>query len=644
MTEPADVDALRAKLKALGYLDAGVDRFVLAPARAGRGRWSIALRASLRIGVLAGLLLGVSGGIAAAARLPGLVTGVRDSVVLAAMLSVAFGTAAFLLTVVVLSVTARLLHRTGARGVAGPGARRGATLAGALVGAGSLAYLTLWWGATSGDAVPQATPATAAAIGVAVVISVLLGHSTSTIVQALLAAEAPAGAAPRRRLSLRASVAIAVLGALASAGLLAWRAPAAGDQPAAPPSLTVVPTGLTLTVVAIDGFDPDVFTTLGLEAEAPVLARLLRGVSLAASEDTNPTRDAGGQALADPARRWTTLATGQLPADHGVRWIELRRVAGLGGVMGASDEGWTRPITAATDLLRLTRPSVATGTTRRAPTFWEVAAVAGLKTLAVNWWATWPALPADGGVLTERAVLRLERGGALEGEITPPALYDDLRPGWPAIDAQARAWVDRRLADSPDPIDRARREATLVDAQQVAMADAVATPDLDLLTVYLPGLDIASHRVLGEGSVGSPGETARRLQAMRAVYLLLEDLLAVLDRPGRLLVLAASRGRFVAHDDVRVAVGAAPAAAPAAGQGLRDIDLAPTLLHALGLPVSRRLAGTPRPALLPAVAAGQAVRTVETYPPRRVAPARGTHPAGLEDEMRERLRSLGYVQ
>ena len=644
MTEPADVDALRAKLKALGYLDAGVDRFVLAPARAGRGRWSIALRASLRIGVLAGLLLGLSGGIAAAARLPGLVTGVRDSVVLTAMLSVAFGTAAFLLTVVVLSVTSRLLRQTLAHGASAPRARLVATLAGALVGAGSLAYLTLWWGATSGEAVPQATAATAAAIGVAVVISVLLGHSTSTIVQAVLASDTPAGTTPRRRLSLRASVAIAVLGALASAGLLAWRAPAAADPPAATPSLTVVPTGLTLTVVAIDGFDPDVFTTLGLEAEAPVLARLLHGVPLAPSEDSSPTRDAGGQSLVDPAPRWTTLATGQLPAEHGVRWIELRRVAGLGGVMGASAEGWTRPITAATDLLRLTRPSVATGTMRRAPTFWEVAAVSGLKTLAVNWWATWPALPTDGGVLPERAVLRLERGGALEGETTPPGLYHDLRPRWPAISAQARAWVGRRLTHTPDPIDRARWEATLVDAQQVALASAVATPDLDLLTIYLPGLDIASQRVLGEGSASSPGETARRLQAMRAVYLLLEDLLGVLDRPGRLLVLAASRGRFVAHDEVRVAVGEAPAAAPAAGQRLHDIDLAPTLLHALGLPVSRRLAGTPQPALLPAVAAGHAVRTVEAYPPRQAAPARASHPAGLEDEMRERLRSLGYVQ
>ncbi|MCU0257191.1 MAG: hypothetical protein MUF60_10660, partial [Vicinamibacterales bacterium] len=195
---PEDVDALRAKLKALGYLDAGVDRFVLAPARAGRSLRQIALRASVRIGVLAGLLLGVSGGGAAAVRLPGLVTGIRDSVALGAMLSVAFGTATFLLTFLAIWITARLLRRSGSHATVATRARPLAALAGALVGAGSLVYLTLWWGATSGDTAPQPTAATAAAILVAVIISVLLGHSTSTIIQAVLAAETPEGAAPRR--------------------------------------------------------------------------------------------------------------------------------------------------------------------------------------------------------------------------------------------------------------------------------------------------------------------------------------------------------------------------------------------------------------------------------------------------------------
>ena len=52
------VDELRMQLRALGYLDAGVDRFVLGPATGVRSPLAIAALGSLRIGVLAAVLLG----------------------------------------------------------------------------------------------------------------------------------------------------------------------------------------------------------------------------------------------------------------------------------------------------------------------------------------------------------------------------------------------------------------------------------------------------------------------------------------------------------------------------------------------------------------------------------------------------------
>ena len=42
------VDELRARLRELGYLDAGMNRFVLGPVRGGRGLVSIAWRSSAR--------------------------------------------------------------------------------------------------------------------------------------------------------------------------------------------------------------------------------------------------------------------------------------------------------------------------------------------------------------------------------------------------------------------------------------------------------------------------------------------------------------------------------------------------------------------------------------------------------------------
>src|SRR5574339_655733 len=88
------VDELRQQLRALGYLDAGVDRFVLGPARTGRSPWSIAALSSLRVGVLAGLLLGPAVAIGMGGRLPGPITGPRDAIVVALYLALMFGLAA----------------------------------------------------------------------------------------------------------------------------------------------------------------------------------------------------------------------------------------------------------------------------------------------------------------------------------------------------------------------------------------------------------------------------------------------------------------------------------------------------------------------------------------------------------------------
>ncbi|HQX81668.1 MAG TPA: hypothetical protein PKW63_07920, partial [Vicinamibacterales bacterium] len=184
---PARVDDLREQLRALGYLDARVDRFVLGRA-ATRGRgWSLALGASLRIGALAGVLLGPAAAVGLSARLPGLVTNVTDAVVLAGYLAVLFGAGS-----AVLAFAATLAGVALARGAASdanfaPRARRAATLAGLAVAAACLVYLTLWWRTTSAPMGPLASvPAQVLVMAIAVAISVLVGHAVTVTVLATL--------------------------------------------------------------------------------------------------------------------------------------------------------------------------------------------------------------------------------------------------------------------------------------------------------------------------------------------------------------------------------------------------------------------------------------------------------------------------
>jgi arylsulfatase A-like enzyme len=71
-------------------------------------------------------------------------------------------------------------------------------------------------------------------------------------------------------------------------------------------------------------------------------------------------------------------------------------------------------------------------------------------------------------------------------------------------------------------------------------------------------------------------------------------------------------------------------------------DVAPTVLHLAGLPVSRELEGQALlAALTPAFRARHPLRHVGTYGQRRsAAPAE----SNFDRQMIEELRSLGYVQ
>jgi hypothetical protein len=166
--------------------------------------------------------------------------------------------------------------------------------------------------------------------------------------------------------------------------------------------------------------------------------------------------------------------------------------------------------------------------------------------------------------------------------------------------------------------------------------------------VYLPGLDIAQHALLvgDQGGAPAPSAVADRVVALRAYLAFLHDLLAPWLRPtaGQLIALITQPGR--------VAVPAAgtftvygrlppPQHLEVPPRGAREsaqvADVAPTILNALGVPLSRDLRGQPRGFL------GASRRYVQTYgPPFRDDSVRRGQP--LDQETIERLRSLGYIK
>ena len=641
----AQVDELRQRLRTLGYLDAGVDRFVLAAAQGGRSATAIGLLASARIGVLGALILGPAAALAVAIRLPGLVVSVRDAVVLALYAAALFGVA-----IAAAALAASLLVSLAARR-AGPSlARHGRWVSiavGCVAGLASLAYLTVLWTMWPGSAPAHAMAWSLAGLAVAAGFSLLFGHAVMVTALALVVARTGAPLSTRGvpGASWRVMLAAGVL-AFGGSVLLFSRSARLVPEVHQAPALTVVPSGLRIRVIAIDGFDPALFDKLSAAGRLPHLALAFDANAQLALDDVEA--EAGGRR--DPARTWTTIATGQPASVHGVQTLETRRVAGVQGrISGGETSRAGQAVRALTDLLRLTRSAVASGNERRVKTFWEVAADAGLRTAVVNWWATWPAAAGRGVVLTDRATLRLEHGGALDSEIAPPELYEALRNGWSALRDRARRASADALSGSRAAGDVAallHRSAEL-DAIGLELASAVSSPSTDLLVTYLPGLDIAQHALLDPdpGGVPLPSAMAARLAALEDYYVALDRLLESPARPAEqeMVMVVTAPGRVAAGASGRVGLSGG-AAQKGALHRAKATDVAPTILYALGLPISRELAGRPLIGLLAAAFTKRyGLREVPTYGSPSLPRAAGIGQP-LDAEMIDRLRSLGYVR
>jgi hypothetical protein len=170
--------------------------------------------------------------------------------------------------------------------------------------------------------------------------------------------------------------------------------------------------------------------------------------------------------MGDPARAWTTVATGHLPEVHGVG-LETRRVAGVHGSVATSRRTWPGD-SGCHDLLRFTQPAIATGDERRAKRSGS-GSCCGARTVVVNWWATW---------LARQMRDRAERsgdapvgtGGQLDAEVAPgcsPGCNNDGPPFGHTLEPGCRGAAESR-ADG-DVGSLVRRSAEL-DAMQLALS------------------------------------------------------------------------------------------------------------------------------------------------------------------------------
>jgi hypothetical protein len=467
--------------------------------------------------------------------------------------------------------------------------------------------------------------------------------------------------------------------ALAAAAFLPE--PPQAPRPAAAPRAAGANTRRSpLLFVGVDGADWQLMAPLLERGELPTIAALRARGAFGDLATIKPTLS--------PAL-WNTMVTGRSPKKHGIEGFTSLRMAGVAGALGRTrpPKGmlFDRLYGHLVDSGRIAEGPVVSSA-RRVPALWEIASAHGSPLSVVSLWATWPAEPILGEIVSERIYYfrQAARAGdpAEEARLTwPEELYGEVRPlvmGPQEVSFEdARTFMDVS-ADEFEAMRKVSVHAKSVEGEfkflysmfeterRVALhlverSRRAAGEPFDLLVLFRI-VDIASHRALDaselvDDHLGASAEQQRKFgrvvsEAYRRVDRALAELLAAYRDPN--VVVVSDHGfhrevqqgvpvyqHYLAPPGIFLAAG--PAFRPGPVEGMTLLDVMPLLAALKGLPVADDLEGRLREDLLdPTLLAERPVRRIATYG-RRGAIAVAKDVAEADLEMLERLRALGYV-
>jgi predicted AlkP superfamily phosphohydrolase/phosphomutase/Tfp pilus assembly protein PilF len=416
------------------------------------------------------------------------------------------------------------------------------------------------------------------------------------------------------------------------------------------------PSGRKVLVVGWDGADWLMIRPLLAEGRLPNLAKLVAG-------------GASGELRAEPPLLspllWTTIATGKPVTEHGIADFLVRD----------PDGGQLVPISS---------------TYRKVHALWSLLPAFDLTTDVVAWWATWPAEPVRGTMVTDRVAYQLfdyGESGEAAGKVHPSTAWEAVSGQLVTAEdvdwEQVRRFVDVDRADferrwrslpaerrQEDPVNHLRKIlATTQSYHSIALS--LLERQADLTMVYYEGTDTVGHLFARYLPPRLPGveaaDVGRFGGALPAFYdyadELLGELLAAAD-DDTVVMLISDHGFFTgearpASDPSDFAAGAPQwhrlygvLAAGGRGIGRAEIagatifDVAPTVLALLGVPVPEDLPGRVLEALLPPeVRRGREeigpLASYEILPRSRPREVR-TASADDAERLRE-LVALGYI-
>lgn len=424
----------------------------------------------------------------------------------------------------------------------------------------------------------------------------------------------------------------------------------------------ILPRTRKVMIIGLDGADWQVVDPLLQAGRLPVLAKLLRRGVRADLRSNTP--------MLSPLL-WTTVATGKAPEEHGI----------MDFLLVEPETGRKVPMSSRF---------------RRVKALWSILTDLGLESQFIAWWATWPAEQVRGTMVTDRvsyslfAGLDLQPGESTAGLTFPPGYMAEVRERLVAPEEISYDEIRRFL--HIDPSDFQRGVALLHSPPQsppedavVAMARTVAASrsyhalalDLlgrgqpDLFAIYYEGIDQVGHRfqhyMRPKMEQVSQEEYLRYRDAVTAYYIYQDELLGELVQladPATVFLILSDHGFRNGAGRPRDVVpyvsekpglwhrryGIFTLTGPGVRQGRLDTvslyDIAPTVLHLLGLPGAVDMPGRILSEAFQGdeLASGRGrLATYEGFGNRHRAPVRTDASHRVEEEMIRELTALGYL-
>ena len=448
--------------------------------------------------------------------------------------------------------------------------------------------------------------------------------------------------------------------AFAAAVLLAALLTLAGCSSEEPPAVHP-----RLVLFGIDAASWNVLTPMMQAGELPAMTALVDRGSFGVLKTGVPIQS---------PQMWTSIATGVVPEKHGI----TRFTAAIPG----------------TD-----REVPVTSNMRKVKAFWNILSDADVSVGIVGWWPSWPAEEVNGFMIAQRAwPVNWSRHGIpfgaardasgrlivedFPGRTYPEELYADFEP-FIVTEEDVTTEELSLLFQDPSFTNPAKQfHARWVFAKDKTFADAglamLKRFDPDVFAVYLQGTDVVSHYYWGdqreEGFVVSPSDERLYGSVVRNYYRYVDGVIAkyLAEVGDDTAVMIVSDHGFETKRDLKVLWEKGEKIRTVeggkdvpwdhgvdgvfimAGPGIREdfrlpeasvVDITPTMLAYLGLPVAEDMDGAPvLAAFTESYLAKHPVTFVPTYETDGPRGDDAPMESPMDEGIKEKLRALGYIE